>query len=613
MFVVKAQDLSKECNGITVVKDANLEIQAGEKVALIGANGVGKTSLLRLLMGEWLPDQGKIHRQLPVSSWGMLEQTPHVEEKWTLLDFVQAGSVKHYHLLLKLQDAEQALSEADANQLEKSLAHYAQCQEAYQMVQGYEWEQEVDETLNRLGLPKNRYPIPYVHLSGGEKTRAQLARMMIHRPDFILLDEPTNHLDLSMMNGLVEWLNNYKGAVLLVSHDRWLIDQTVDAVVELTQDGTRRYKGGYSSYRRERDREESEQRSLYKKQVREQKKLEESIQRYRTWFNRAHQAAGERNPFYKKKANKNQTRFRAKEEALKRLKQEMTEAPHKEATLRMDLSGGKFSPRTLLRTKEMALSFGKEPKFKLHPLTFALQRGERWGVVGANGSGKTTLLRLLIGELQPSAGEVLIHPEVTMGYFAQELENLDPEGTVLESLLSLPGMTVVEARNLLASFLFPGDAVHRRINELSMGEKCRVAFLHLYFSGADLIVLDEPTNYLDIVTREKIEEALLHFPGSMILVSHDRQLIEGVTNRTLILDQGRVETFAGSYEEYREHRREKESYPSQSDRANRIRSLEWQLIQLMTATEASDIATEDEVLLKIKEVQHELHRLRRDE
>ncbi|SDX22577.1 ATPase components of ABC transporters with duplicated ATPase domains [Marininema mesophilum] len=605
MFTVKAEGLTKELHGVTVVKDVNLEVQTGEKVALIGANGVGKTTLLKILMGELTQDKGKIHRCLPLTFWGLLEQNPDVEEHCTLLQFVQAGSPERHLQLMELRVAESKLSTVAEGQLEEPLARYARCLEQYQASHGYEWEREVEQTLTRLGLLADLYQTPYIHLSGGQKTRAQLARVIVSQPKFLLLDEPTNHLDHETLDWLAKWLDQYKGSILLVSHDRWFIDQTVDVVVELTREGTRRYKGGYTNYRKERDRENREQEALHKKQVQEQKKLDEAIQRYRDWFHQAHAAAGERNPFYKKKANKHQSRFRAKEEALKRLEKEMKGAPVKDPRIRVNFSGRDFNARTLLRTKEMGFSYGREYIFEDVSLT--LHRGERLGIVGVNGSGKTTLLRCLIGDLQPSKGEIHLHPELTVGYFAQELEGLDPRVTVLDSLLHLPGMTRAEAGNILASFLFRGGDVYRRIGELSMGEKSRVAFLHLYFSEADLIVLDEPTNYLDIPTRERIEDALVRYPGSLLLVSHDRRFIERVTNRTAIVENGSVEMVMGSYDEYLAYQREKENRHPDLEQDNRIRLLELELAQLVSRGENSDAGAEEELWREIRRVQGEIN------
>ncbi|SDC40635.1 ABC transporter [Melghirimyces thermohalophilus] len=609
MWIVKAQGLTVERKGRVLFKNVDLSVGEGERVALIGRNGVGKTTLLRCLTGALSPDRGSVTRRVPVRRWGMLEQSPPVSERIQLLDYVRSGDAELHRLKTELSRLEQLLTVSDHRRMEEVLSRYTAVQEAYQSLDGYSWERETEAVLTRMEFAADEWNIPFTQLSGGQKTRAQLARLLAGRPSFLLLDEPTNHLDEKMLDELSEWLAGFKGACLFVSHDRDWIDRVADATVELTPQGSRRVHGGYTAFQQERERERREQAALYQKQEQERKKLEESIQRYHRWFNRAHNAAGERNPFYKKKANKHQSRLQAKEKALERLKREQVKRPTEPATIQVKWEEGSFEPRELLRVEGASFAYGDRTVLKRVDLT--VWRGDRLAVIGPNGSGKSTLLKGLIGKIEPEKGCVRRHPALRVGYFAQELEELDPDETVLESLLRRPGIDQGKARNILASFLFRQEEVHRKIGQLSMGEKCRVAFVNLYFSGAHLMVLDEPTNYLDLATRERIEEALLHYPGTLILVSHDRRLIDRVSNKTLAMKKDHTSFFyPGSTVEYRRWLQERAEAPEDPEVDGQVRELELTLTRLM-AEEAPEEEEERKALQsRIDRVQARLDKLK---
>ncbi|QKI81440.1 ribosomal protection-like ABC-F family protein [Kroppenstedtia eburnea] len=606
MWVLKAEGLLKEWDGKRIFEKVDLAVREGERVALIGANGVGKTTLLNCLIGRTTPDRGRIHRQVPVSRWGMVEQQPPVPEEMTLQDWILSADPERFGLRRELARLERELTAGCG--LDSLLRRYSEVQGEYQSLGGYEWELAAEGVLSRLGFTPDLQQLPYRQLSGGQKTRARLARVMAGQPSFLLLDEPTNHLDGETQDWLTEWLVGFRGACLIVSHDRAWIDQVAHTTVELTAEGTRSVKGGYSDFIREREREQREQEALYRKQQQEKKRLEEAIRRYSDWFRQAHAAAGERNPFYKKKANKHQTRLKAKEQALKRLEEQQVERPREAPRIQADLGGDALAARRLVRLEGVGFSYGKHRVFQEVDLT--LSRGERLAVIGPNGSGKSTLLKLITGELAPTEGQVNRHPALRIGYFAQELDGLEPERTVLDSLLSLPGMTSGEARKVLASFLFRREDVHKRIGDLSMGERCRVAFVHLYFSEANLLVLDEPTNHLDIPTRERIEEALNHYPGTLVLVSHDRYSLDRVSNRVAVLKRGTVEVWPGGSRAYREHLRDRAERPTDPETDHKIRTLELELTRLMAAEEPETDQERKELHRQIREVKEALDALR---
>ncbi|PTM57821.1 ribosomal protection-like ABC-F family protein [Desmospora activa] len=608
MLLVKAEGLKVERGSRLLFENVDIEIHAGEKVALIGANGMGKTSLLQTLTGEVNPESGSVFRAVPVQSWGVLSQHQPWPPDVTVEAYVRSGRPELAQLYQELTKVEQEMANATGEALDPLVAHYGVCQELYQQMDGYEWEVEVQRTLNQLGLTGEIATASIAQLSGGQKTRTQLAQLVVKQPTFLLLDEPTNHLDASTLEWLARWLSDWEGAVLFVSHDRWFIDQVADVTVELSKSGTRAIRGGYSRFAQQQEHERKSQEALWRKQEQEKKKLEESIRRYREWFNRAHTAAGERNPFMKKKAQKNITRSQAKEEALKRLEKKQVERPRDEPVVQVRLDTASMEGRRLLTVEDGTFAYGKQPL--LQEVNLQVQRGDRLALIGANGSGKTTLLKLLAHRLQPQQGTVRHHPELRIGYFAQELETLDPNETIVDSLLRLPGMTQTEARNILASFLFRKERVFQRIGSLSMGERCRVAFVRLYFSHANLLILDEPTNYLDIPTRERMEEALAHYPGSIIVVSHDRFLLSRIANRVAVLEQGRLTLFEDGYQAYREQKSEKKAMTNPHQ--DQIHRLKLRLIQLMGMEEPEEEEKRKQLWSEIQKTRRELDGLQKE-
>ncbi|WFR62206.1 ABC-F family ATP-binding cassette domain-containing protein [Paenibacillus amylolyticus] len=510
MTLVRLHEVSKEWNGIELFTGLNLEINEGERLAILGRNGCGKTTLLRIILGGE-DGGGRIERHIPQQEWGFMRQRSEIETGMNVLDAVRRESGQIYEVKRNLEELEQRLStstEAD----DELLAAYTKVLEQYEQLNGYMWETEVEKVLTRLGLSAEHWSRPYHSLSGGQKTKARLAGLLVSKPKFLILDEPTNHLDEGSMRWLEEWLSSYEGTLLFVSHDRTFIDQVASGVIEFSADALTKYKGGYSEYKLHKERELREQEATYRRQELERKALEETIRNYQEWFHKAHNSATDvevkiTQSFYKAKANKNISRYHAKQKQLERLERERVDKPREAAKLNMELQMNPLAARQLLALEEVSFSYaGNEPV--LRNLRITVERGDRLAVRGPNGTGKTTLLKLMIGELEPFRGKITRHPQLKIGYFSQELERLPEDLTLLDSLLTLPSMTQSAARTILGCFLFSRDDVFKHIGDLSMGEKCRVAFLRLYFGGANLLVLDEPTNYLDIDTQEVMENVL---------------------------------------------------------------------------------------------------------
>ncbi|MEC1373163.1 ABC-F type ribosomal protection protein [Heyndrickxia oleronia] len=540
MFLLKAEDVSIEINANTLFEKASLEICEGERIALIGNNGVGKTTFIKGLMGVIPITKGIIQSKLKANEVGWMDQVPIDDGQITMREFIEKENEKLYELKRKLKKYE-----TESNFAEDYMENFQQ----YLDLNGYDWQAAIDKQLYKVGLPEQLWAQSFLTLSGGQKTRAKLARVMVKQPKLLILDEPTNHLDAESIDWLVHWISQYKGAVLFTSHEREFIDRVATVTYELTNKGTKKYEGGYSFYREQKQFEQKTLEAQYQKQETERKKLAEAVNQYRQWFEKAHAAASERDPFAKKKANKNMTRLKAKEKALERLENNRVEKPVESKKLNYSIDAEEFSSRTMLALTDVSFSYSSElPLFD--QLSLIVKRGDRIAIIGQNGTGKTTLLKLLTGKLEPCIGEVKRNPQLKIGYFMQELEGLNGEKTILEQILSLPNMTQTEARTILTCFLFHREDVFKKVKDLSMGEKCRVAFVKLYFSQANLLIFDEPTNYLDIETRERIEEALAMYPGAVIMVSHDSFLLRKVANRVIALGDGETVDYPGTYDEW---------------------------------------------------------------
>ncbi|WP_172252187.1 ribosomal protection-like ABC-F family protein [Saccharibacillus deserti] len=580
-----AKQLEKEWNGQPLFEKVNLEVAEGERLALFGRNGCGKTTLLRILAGMEEATGGSVERILPIEEWGMMKQHEDVPEETTALERAYLENDHLHALKMKLERLAREMS-GSGHPAEQALEAYGPTLEEYESQGGFHWENEVEKQLQRIGMPKESWNLPYASLSGGQKTRVRLAALLAKSPKLLILDEPTNHLDEESLHWLEEQLRHYAGTLLFVSHDRQFIDEVATAVCELNPDGIVKYRGGYTDYQGHKERELREHEALHKKQEQQRKALEESIRNYQQWFLQAHNSATHQSEvkitqsYYKAKAKKNISRYHAKQKQLERLDAESVGSVRQAPKLNMTLEDEGFEARTLLRFEHA--DFAYDGQHILENVHFKLDRGDRLAVRGPNGSGKTTLLRLATGKLEPTRGEVRLHPGVKIGYFSQELEGLPADQSLLDSLLELPNMTQTEARTILGCFLFPREDVFKRIGDLSMGEKCRAAFIRLYFGGANLLVLDEPNNYLDIDTREVMEAALMRYQGALLLVSHDRMLVRKAANRIAELQpEGGFSLFEGSLEEQEEDAKLREKNPGGREENERRLMLELRLAELL--------------------------------
>ncbi|MFZ3577547.1 ribosomal protection-like ABC-F family protein [Virgibacillus sp. DJP39] len=600
MFIFKAKGLRKDWNGQTLFGNVDIELKKGEHIALFGRNGVGKTTLLNGLMGKFSFDTGHIQRFIQVEKWGLLEQDPLINAETTTFEFVQSGAKTRMQLKQKLELLQEQVSNESSKLLDEYNAVYAEFLE----VDGFNLESEAEKCLHEVNLDDRTWQTAFDQLSGGEKTRAQLAQILMQQPECIVMDEPTNHLDQQTVEWLEQWMKSYSGSILYVSHDRYFIDKTAHALYELTGNSSERFVGGYSAYQKQKDLERKTQESLYQKQKQKRAALEQTIRNYQQWFQQAHTAAGQ-DDFARAKAKKNVSRFKAKEKELERLEKEQTDRPRDNKSLNLKLESSEFTAKRLVNLEKFSFAYqAGDPLFANK--TISIYRGDKLAIIGENGSGKTTLLKLITGNLIPDEGKIRLNPQTKIGYFAQELDNLDNDKTLLDSMLKLPDMTQTEARTILGCFLFSQDDVFKKIKDLSMGEKCRVAFLNLYYSSANLLVLDEPTNFLDVATKEVIEEVLQGYPGALIVVSHDRFFVQKVANRIIQLGKKQWVDYQGSYENFIEDTT-KERYESDTE----IQELKMRLTQLMVMEDVENESDQIKILDEIRALKKQLTELTR--
>lgn len=598
MFIFKAKELRKDWNGETLFENIDIELKKGEHVALFGQNGVGKTTLLNGLIGNVSFEAGAVQRLVPFDKWGMLEQDPTLNAEISAFEFVETGAKECFRLKKELDILQGQVNNPNSELLDE----YNRVYEKFLALDGYSLESDAEKCLHEVNLSERTWQTEFGQLSGGEKTRVQLARMLMQKPECIVMDEPTNHLDQATMEWLELWMQSYKGAVIYVSHDRYFIDKTAHALYELTSNSAERFEGGYSAYREQKELERRTQEALYQKQKQKRAALEQTIRNYQQWFQQAHKAAGT-DDFARAKAKKNVSRFKAKEKELERLENQQVDRPKNNKELNVKLESSAFSAKRLVQVEKFSFGYEKEnPLFT--EKTLSIYRGDKLAVIGSNGTGKSTLLKLITGKLMPNEGVVRLNPQTKIGYFAQELDNLDENKTLLDSMLELPDMTQTEARTILGCFLFSRDDVFKQIKNLSMGEKCRVAFLNLYYSNANLLVLDEPTNFLDVATKEVIEEVLQGYPGALIVVSHDRFFVRKIANRILQLG-GKWVDYQGAYEEFKEDFTKEKSVHDTA-----IQELELRLTQLMVSEDVEGETEQARVMEEIREIKQKLADLR---
>ncbi|MEZ6233041.1 MAG: ABC-F family ATP-binding cassette domain-containing protein [Phycisphaerales bacterium] len=538
--------------GIDIILDGcTFTLEKGERVGMVGRNGTGKSTLMKILAGTLQADSGTLSIQRGVRI-GYLRQDPNLDPEETLREAAEGAFATLHDLHKRLHTVFHEMEGKDGDELTRLLRRQEDLERAIDAAGGYAIDHRIDAVLHGLGFTDAQFTIPVAKLSGGQRARLALARLLLEEPDILLLDEPTNHLDI---DGRL-WLENYlkstfEGAILMISHDRYLLDAVVHRIVETEHGRLIEYPGDYSAFRTIRAERRLTQQRAYDKQQDKFRKEEEYIRRFKAG-QRARQAKGREARLEREKAD------------------ERLERPMEMAQLRVSLAKAERSSDVVASTKEVTKAYPREDgsaKVLFNNLSVTIGRGERWGIVGPNGAGKTTLVRTLLGEITPDSGTCSLGTRLSVGYFSQTHEHLDLDLTIIQQLQRTiqkenPGVLINEqqARDLAGAFLFSGDDQQKELRVLSGGERSRVVLAGLLASAKNLLVLDEPTNHLDIPSAERLEEALsldAGFDGTVILISHDRALLDAVCDHLLILDaEGGWKAFFGNYAQWREREKQ---------------------------------------------------------
>ena len=531
-MILSVQNIGKAYGEDVILKGVSFHIEDYEKAAIVGMNGAGKSTLLKIITGDLSADEGEVFLAKG-KSLGYLSQHISFTENASIYEEVLHAREDLIEREKQLRQMEEKMNHLSGAELEKLLEQYHAWNDAFDQDGGYTFRSEVGGVLKGLGFTEEEFDKTIDELSGGQKTRVALARLLVSKPDLLLLDEPTNHLDIESISWLEGFLLNYKGAVILVAHDRYFLDRIVSKVVELEFHKAHVFSGNYSDYAVKKRELRTAQMNAYLNQQREIKHQEEVITKLKQ-FNR----------------EKSIKRAESREKALDKI--ERLEKPTEEnARMHLTLSPNRESGKDVLHVENLAKSFEGQALFQ--DLTFDVYRGEKLALIGGNGTGKTTILKILMGMLPADAGEIKTGTGVEIGYYDQEHQGLHPEKTLMEEIGdAYPNLTNTQIRNTLAAFLFTEDDVFKRIGDISGGEKGRVAMAKLMLSGANFLLLDEPTNHLDMISKEILEDVLRDYTGTVLYVSHDRYFINRTASRILHLNGHTLTNYIGNYDYYLE-------------------------------------------------------------
>ncbi|KZE52320.1 ABC transporter ATP-binding protein [Brevibacillus parabrevis] len=544
MIIVATTQLQKSYGADPVLQDMTLEIKAGERVGIVGPNGAGKTTLFKLLAGIESPDSGELYRAKG-TVWAYLPQSPQYPQEWTGQDVVASAfaEVRHIQEQMRELESQMALLYEDEAGLNRLMQRYQKLQDEFEQQDGYQWETRMTQVVQGLGVSEELLATPFAQLSGGEKTKAGLAKLLCQKSDVLLLDEPTNHLDVESMEWLEQFLQSYPGTVLIISHDRYFLDAVVTSVYHVDGGEAEFYIGNYSAFATEREERLLRQFAAYQEQQKKIKKMKETIKRLKEWGNRSNPP----NEAFHRRA-------KSMEKALARI--ERIERPKMEAD-RMGLQFKKTdrSGQDVLIATDVHKTYGGKQLFA--DASLLLRFGERKALLGPNGCGKSTLIRMLLGETEPDAGRLAIGSSVKVGYLSQQALEGDQNQRLIEAFRDVAKVTEAEARHLLAKFLFYGEHVFKKVSQLSGGERMRLRLAQLMHQDINLLILDEPTNHLDIEARETLEEALADFHGSLFIVSHDRYFLQKMVDGVFWVEDKRIVHDVGTYEEARGKQKER--------------------------------------------------------
>ena len=580
MIDISVQNIKKAFEeGNDILDDISFDINEGERVALLGKNGAGKTTLLKIITGELSEDEGYI--VVPeIKKIGLISQIPEFPPEFTAEDVLLTAFSRIFTVKKEMEELEAQMS--SGGETPEILNMYDKLAHEYQRTGGYTTEIELNRIVNGLQIPHTQRSQRFDTLSGGEKTRINLARLILENTDILLLDEPTNHLDLNATIWLEDFLVKFKGTVLVISHDRYFLDKTINRSIEITNGKVEFYNGNYSFYVDEKKRRYEKQLENFEREQTEAKRLNASADRLQQW------GFGNRRLMKKSFA----VRTRA-EKALK------TERPDRDKKMRAKFSEKEFRGDEVLLVKGLTKSFNQKKLFEVDELL--VQGGERIAIIGDNGTGKTTLVKIIMGEEKPDSGFARRGPSVKPAYLPQIIHFENPNRSILDTLIYEQNDSPQSARNRLGAYLFSGEDVYKYVGDLSGGEKSRLRLCMLMNSDINLLILDEPTNHLDLLSREWIEDAVSQYDESLMFISHDRYFINKFATRIWELENGVFTDFYGTYEEYIKEKNTGPAEPVRQNKSNRS-----------VNAKGNAASKNPDKKIKPAEVQKELRRLERE-
>jgi len=528
-MILSAANISKSFGADLIIENITFHINSGDKLGIVGVNGAGKTTLMKIITGELEPDSGIVSMASGASKGyiaqlgGLSEQATLEEELLSVFDYIM-------ELEKKLELLSHKISESTGNELKAAMDEYEKVSFEIEANNGYEYRSRVRGVISGLGFNGDESK-PISVMSGGQKTRVALGKLLLRSPDVLLLDEPTNHLDLSSIKWLEDFIKSYPKSIIVISHDRYFLDKTVNKILEIENKHSAMFRGNYSFFAAEKELIRQHALKRYLDQQKVIKKQEESIRLLKS-YNR----------------EKSVKRAESKEKQLDKM--EKFEKPESlPDKIRIDLTPKIQSGNDVMFLKGLSKSFGEKHLFS--DLSLEIKKGDKIALIGPNGIGKTTLFKIAMDELVADSGEIILGTKVKIGYYDQSLKGLSENKTIIEEISdAYPKLTLGEIRNILSAFVFYGDDVYKKISSLSGGEKGRVSLAKIMLSGANFLILDEPTNHLDIVSKEILEDALKSFDATVLFISHDRYFINAVTNKIFEMDGSGVSTYLGDYDYY---------------------------------------------------------------
>lgn len=549
-MILACQNISKAFGTNEILKDASFHIEEREKAALVGINGAGKSTLFKIIVGEMTADTGEVILSKG-KTLGYLAQHQDLTGDLTIYEEVLQAKQDLIRMEERLRALEEEMKHEQGERLEELMNTYTRLSHTFELENGYAYRSEVVGVLKGLGFEPEEFEKKVSTLSGGQKTRVALGRLLLTKPDVILLDEPTNHLDMESIAWLEGYLLNYSGAVFIVSHDRYFLDRVVTKIVEIDAGKVTTFEGNYSAY--------SQKKAMLREAA------------YHAWMNQQQEIRHQEEVIAKLKSFNREKSIRRAESREKMLdKMEVLEKPSEvRADMRIRLEPRVTSGNDLLRVSNLSKSFPGQPLFS--DLNFEIRRGERVAIIGNNGTGKTTILKILNGVVAPDGGQIELGTKVQIGYYDQEHQVLHMDKTIFQEISdTYPYLTNTEIRNVLAAFLFTEDDVFQPIHTLSGGERGRISLAKLMLSNANFLILDEPTNHLDIVSKEILEQALRDYTGTVLYVSHDRYFINQTATRILELTNQQLVNYIGNYDYYLEKKEELTSIYAPSAAADNV-------------------------------------------